>query len=49
LFGKLWNRWVTRMSGLQPWVSAQKGHNISSDRLITLKILLRFRVAIFPR
>jgi hypothetical protein len=32
LLGKLWNRWVTRMFGRQPWVSAQKGHNFLSDR-----------------
>jgi hypothetical protein len=40
--GKLWNRWVTRMSGRQPWVSAQKCHNFWSDCLIDLKILLWF-------
>jgi len=45
--GKLWNRWVTRMSGHQPWVSAQKGHNFWSHRLIALKILLRFPEAVF--
>jgi len=47
LLGKLWNRWVTRMSGRQPWVSTQKGHNILSDRWIMLKILHGFREAVF--
>jgi hypothetical protein len=46
--GKLWN-WclVTRMSGRQPWVSAQKGHNFLSDRWITLIFLQWFQEAIF--
>ena len=42
LLGKLWNRWVTRMFGRQPWVSAQKGHHFWSDRLIALKIFCVF-------
>jgi hypothetical protein len=45
--GKLWNRWVIRMSGRQPWVSAQKGNNFWSDRLIALKILLWFSEGCF--
>jgi hypothetical protein len=46
--GKLWNRcWVTRMSGRQPWVSAQKGHNFWSDRWITLKLLQGFPESVF--
>ena len=45
---KLWNRcWVTRMSGRQPWVSAQNGLNILSDRWITLKLLQGFLEAVF--
>jgi hypothetical protein len=47
--GKLWNRWVTRMSGRQPWVSAQKGHNFWSDRSIALKFLQWFPEAVFIR
>ena len=47
LFGKLWNHWVTRMSGLQPWVSAQKGHNFWSDSWIALKFLQGFLEAVF--
>jgi hypothetical protein len=40
---KQWSRcWVMRMSGRQPWVSAQKGPNILSDRWITLKFLHGF-------
>jgi len=35
------------MSGLQPWVSAQKGHNFWSDRVIALKILLLFQESVF--
>ena len=45
--GKPWNRWVTRMSSRHPWVSAQKGHNFWSDRLIALKILHGFLEAVF--
>jgi hypothetical protein len=46
--GKQWNRcWVTRMSGCQPWVLAQKGHNILSDRWIMLKFLQGFPEAVF--
>jgi hypothetical protein len=35
------------MSGRQPWVSAQKGHNFLSDRWITLKCLQGFPEAVF--
>jgi hypothetical protein len=35
------------MSGRQPWVSAQKVHNIWSDRWIALKFLQGFTEAIF--
>jgi hypothetical protein len=45
--GKLWNDWVTRMSGRQPWVSAQKGHNFWSDRWVALKFLQWFLEAVF--
>jgi hypothetical protein len=47
LLGKLWNRWVTRMSGRQPWVSTQKGHNILSDCWIMLKFVQGFPEAVF--
>jgi len=47
LLGKLWNRWVTRMSGRQPWVSPQKDHNFWSNRWITLKFLQGFLEAVF--
>jgi len=36
------------MFGRQTWVSAQKGHNILSDRRITLKSLQGFPEAVFP-
>jgi hypothetical protein len=46
--GKLWNRCgVTRMSGLQPWVWAQNGQNILSDRWIAVKFLQGFPDAVF--
>jgi hypothetical protein len=35
------------MSGRQTWVSAQKGHNILSDRWIALKFLQGFPEAVF--
>jgi hypothetical protein len=35
------------MSGRQPWISAQKGHNILSDSWITLKFLQGFPEAVF--
>jgi hypothetical protein len=35
------------MSGRQPWVSAQKGHNILSDPWIAVKFLQGFLEAIF--
>jgi hypothetical protein len=35
------------MSGRQPSVSVQKGHNILSDRWIALKFLQGFREAFF--
>jgi hypothetical protein len=35
------------MSGRQPWVSDQKGHNFLSDRLIALKFFQGFREAVF--
>jgi hypothetical protein len=48
LLGKLWNRsWVMMMSGRQPCVSAQKGHNTLSDRWITLEFLQGFPGAVF--
>jgi hypothetical protein len=47
--GMLWNRCsVTRTSGRQPWVSAQKGHNFLYDRWIALKFLQGFLEAVFP-
>jgi hypothetical protein len=46
--GKQWNRcWVTRIFGRPPYVSAQKGHNILSDRWITFKVLPGFPEAVF--
>jgi hypothetical protein len=35
------------MSGRQPWVSTQKGHNFWSDRLIALKFLHGFPETVF--
>jgi len=45
---KLLNRCsVTRTSGREPWVSAQKGHNVWFDRWIAIKFLQVFREAVF--
>ena len=38
---------MTRISGRQPCVSAQKDHNILSDRWITLNVLQGFLEAVF--
>jgi len=49
LLGMLWNRCsATRTSSLQPWVSAQKGHNFWYDRWIAIKFLQGFLEAVFP-
>ena len=38
---------MTRIFGHQPCVSAQKDHNILSDRWVTLKVLQGFLEAVF--
>jgi hypothetical protein len=40
---------MRRMSGRQPWVLAQKGHNNLSDRWISFKFLQRFPEDVFRR
>ena len=46
--GMLWNHYSeTRTSGRHPWVSAQKSHNILSDRWIALKFFQGFPEAVF--
>ena len=46
--GMLWNHYSeTRTSGRHPWVLAQKGHNILSDRWIALKFFQGFPEAVF--